>query len=119
MCYKTAGAGRDNGQAQAALAGLPDHPTPGDAAARLGRRHGHHHGAAALHLFEREWGGRAVRLIGVGVSSFQEGARQMNLWEQPDERSERLYGVVQELRRRYGEQVVRRGSELREQPASK
>ncbi len=70
-------------------------------------------------LFGRAWDGRPVRLIGVGVSGFQEGARQMNLWEQPDERSERLYGVVQDLRRRYGEQAVRRGSELREQPASK
>jgi alkanesulfonate monooxygenase SsuD/methylene tetrahydromethanopterin reductase-like flavin-dependent oxidoreductase (luciferase family) len=52
-------------------------------------------------------------LIGVGVSGFQEGARQMSLWEQPDERSERLHAVAQALRKRYGEQALRRGSELR------
>jgi DNA polymerase-4 len=63
-------------------------------------------------LFGRAWDGRPVRLIGVGVSGFREGVRQMNLWEQPDERSERLYSVVQALRQRYGEHAVRRGSEL-------
>ena len=63
-------------------------------------------------LFGRIWHGQPVRLIGVGVSGFQEVARQMSLWEQPDERSERLDGVVQALRKRYGEQALRRGSEL-------
>jgi DNA polymerase-4 len=69
---------------------------------------------ATVHaLFARVWNGQPVRLIGVGVSGFQEGARQMSLWEQPDERSERLHAVAQALRKRYGEQALRRGSELR------
>ena len=65
----------------------------------------------AQQLFDRVWAGQPVRLIGVGVSGFQEGARQMSLWEQPDERLERLQTVVQTLRQRYGPQAVWRGSE--------
>lgn len=67
--------------------------------------------ATAQGLLDRTWRGQPVRLIGVGVSGFQEDARQMSLWEQPDERAERLHGVVRALRQRYGAQVVRRGSE--------
>jgi DNA polymerase-4 len=69
--------------------------------------------ATARTLLARTWQGQPVRLIGVGVSGFQEGARQMSLWEQPDERVERLSGVVQALCQRYGAQAVRRGGELR------
>lgn len=66
--------------------------------------------ATARTLLARAWQGQPVRLIGVGVSGFQEAARQMSLWEQPDARTERLSEVVQELRRRYGEQALRRGA---------
>ena len=57
------------------------------------------------------WEGQAVRLIGVGVSGLSE-ARQLSLWDAPDERTERLYTAVRELRKRYGEGTIRRGSEL-------
>jgi len=69
--------------------------------------------ATVRELFARVWQGQPVRLIGVGVSGFaEEGARQISLWEQPDARAERLSEVVQELRRRYGAQALRRGSDL-------
>ena len=66
----------------------------------------------AAQLFEREWRGRTVRLIGVGVTGFQEGVQQPSLWDQPDERAERLNELAQTLRQRFGDQALRRGSEL-------
>lgn len=67
--------------------------------------------AASCALLDRVWEGEAVRLIGVGVSGLNE-ARQLSLWDAPDERSERLYTAVRDLRRRYGAGAIRRGSEL-------
>ncbi|MFN3978806.1 MAG: DNA polymerase IV [Caldilinea sp.] len=67
--------------------------------------------AIACTLFDRVWEGQAVRLIGVGVSGLSE-ARQLSLWDAPDERAERLYTAIRELRKRYGEQAIRRGGEL-------
>jgi DNA polymerase-4 len=69
---------------------------------------------AALQLFEREWGSRSVRLIGVGVSGFRAAQQQRSLFDQPDERSERLDAAMQALRARFGPGAVRRASELDE-----
>jgi DNA polymerase-4 len=68
--------------------------------------------AAALQIFEREWGGRAVRLIGVGVSSFRGAQQQRSLFDQPDERSERLDAAMQALRARFGPGAIRRASDI-------
>jgi nucleotidyltransferase/DNA polymerase involved in DNA repair len=70
--------------------------------------------ATALQIFEREWGGRSVRLIGVGVSGFRGAQQQRTLFDQPDERSERLDAAMQALRVRFGPGAVRRASELEE-----
>ena len=72
---------------------------------------------AAVQLFEREWQGQAVRLIGVGVSSFQASAPQPSLWDQPNPKEERLYDAVRDLRQRFGEQAVRKASELEDENA--
>ena len=70
--------------------------------------------AAALKLFEAVWSpGRPVRLIGVGVSGFDAPARQLGLWdEQPQEATgdSRLQDALDELRGRFGEESIRRGS---------
>jgi DNA polymerase IV len=68
--------------------------------------------SAALQLFTREWAGRPVRLIGVGVSGFEPPDRQMTLWDQPNPRDERLSEAVKALRDRFGSQAIRRASEL-------
>jgi DNA polymerase-4 len=74
--------------------------------------------AAALQLFEREWrepqNPRAVRLIGVGVSGFRTGLSQRTLFDQPDERTERLDAAMEALRTRFGPQAIRRASDLDE-----
>lgn len=71
-------------------------------------------GQAALELFAKTWGeGRPVRLLGVGVSGFEEGARQLGLWDQPVEEVQRLQSTVDELRDRFGEKAIRRASDLK------
>jgi DNA polymerase IV len=73
--------------------------------------------AAALDLFEKTWNaGRPVRLIGVGVSGFEESGHQMGLWDAslPQE-DKRLESILDELKDRFGEQIVRRGSDLLEE----
>ncbi len=75
--------------------------------------------AVALRLFEQNWPpGRKVRLLGVGISGFEaaEGHRQLGLWE--DRRAEaqhqRLQETLDALRDRFGEDAIRRGSDLEE-----
>jgi DNA polymerase-4 len=64
----------------------------------------------ACKLLDSVWDGeRKVRLIGVGVSGLQTVARQLSLWETPTEKEHRLLEAVDELRERYGKDVVRRG----------
>lgn len=69
---------------------------------------------AALDLLEKNWSkGRAVRLIGVGVSSFEGGAFQRGLWDEPvSEDEERLESTLDKLRDRFGESIIKRGSDL-------
>lgn len=80
--------------------------------------------AAARELFDRLWQGQPVRLLGVGVSGLGEEQQQMGLWDSPlespdgaaagapDERRERLLEAVSQLRQRFGDQAVRRASDL-------
>lgn len=70
---------------------------------------------AALDLFQRVWPpGKPVRLIGVGLSGFAAPARQLGLWEDPSAAREkhRLQQTLDELRERYGDDAVRRVSDL-------
>jgi DNA polymerase-4 len=53
--------------------------------------------------------GRAVRLLGVGVSGLREGVRQLGLWEAEDEKSRRLQQAMEVLEEKYGRRMVRRG----------
>lgn len=74
---------------------------------------------AALALFMREWHkGAAVRLLGVGVSGFDAPARQLGLWDDPvqAERSDRLSSALDDVRRRFGEDAIRRGSTVNRHP---
>jgi DNA polymerase-4 len=64
--------------------------------------------AAAQQLFAREWGGRAVRLIGVGVSGLHANLGQPSLFDAPDERQERLDEIMRGLRARFGPGAIRR-----------
>jgi len=53
--------------------------------------------------------GKAVRLIGVGVSGLTEPARQLALFDTDAERNRRLQAAVDELQAKYGDRAIRRG----------
>jgi DNA polymerase-4 len=64
---------------------------------------------AAERLFNITWSGQPVRLIGVGVSGLVTAARQLGLWDKPDEKAERLQQALRALQSRFGEKAIRRG----------
>ncbi len=53
--------------------------------------------------------GKAVRLIGVGVSGLGTPVRQLELWGMNAERSRRLQEALDELQDKFGSKIVRRG----------
>jgi DNA polymerase-4 len=69
--------------------------------------------AAALRLFEKNWpDGKPVRLIGVGVSGFEQPAHQLGLWDAPNRPSQRLQSALDDLRERFGDDTIRRAADL-------
>jgi len=57
---------------------------------------------------------KPVRLIGVGVSGLGPPLRQLLLWDQNIEESRELQKVLDELQKRFGENIIQRGSKIRE-----
>ncbi len=53
--------------------------------------------------------GQAVRLIGVGVSGLGPPIRQLGLWDAGPEKSRKLQEAIDELREKYGDQVIHHG----------
>lgn len=67
----------------------------------------------AVELFERVWQpGKAVRLIGVGVSGFGPPIRQLGFWEGDLEKDRRLQDAIDSLRERFGRSAILRGDQL-------
>lgn len=76
--------------------------------------------AVALQLFEKNWtDGKPVRLIGVGVSGFEQPSHQLGLWDTPNPPIERLQSTLDDLRERFGEDAIRRGADLKRRGAEK
>jgi DNA polymerase-4 len=71
--------------------------------------------SAAVQLFEKAWPvGQAVRLIGVGISSFEPAERQLDLWQDaPPEESEQLHNALESLRSKFKDSVVQRGIKVK------
>lgn len=55
---------------------------------------------------------RPVRLIGVGVSNLGPPLRQLSLWNQGAQKSRELEQVLETLREKFGEEIIRRGDKL-------
>ena len=53
--------------------------------------------------------GKAVRLIGVGVSSLGEPFRQLPLWDTGSEKARKLEATLDALQERFGDKVILRG----------
>lgn len=74
---------------------------------------------AAVNLFEAAWQpGRPVRLLGVGVSGLGSPIHQLSLWDdRPDpnrvERERRLLAAVEDLKERFGNEVLNWGKRPR------
>jgi DNA polymerase-4 len=70
---------------------------------------------AALQLFDQTWSpGKSVRLIGVGVSGFEPPERQLTLWEgTPAPEDDKLKPTLDDLRDKFGNQIVQRGIDLK------
>lgn len=65
---------------------------------------------AAAKLFETLWRpGKAVRLLGVGVSGLEPAWQQPTLWERDWEKENRLQEAVRALQQRFGPNVIRQG----------
>jgi DNA polymerase-4 len=68
----------------------------------------------AVHLFLDNWTrGRPVRLIGVGVSRLGPPARQLGLWDDKPQKEANLLNAVDELRERYGRDIIQRANRVR------
>lgn len=74
--------------------------------------------ARATELFDKHWvQDRAVRLLGLALSGFARPNRQIGLWEDPihsqqSRQALELQTALDNLRDRYGEQTIRRASDL-------
>lgn len=70
---------------------------------------------AAIRIFDEAWPrGRPVRLIGVGISGFDEQPQQLSLFDAPKPPTDdRLQSTLDTLRDRFGDDAIQRGSYLR------
>lgn len=74
---------------------------------------------SAIHLFLKNWTrGRPVRLIGVGVSRLGQPARQLGLWDDVHQKEADLLSAVDELRERYGRDIIKRASRVKKEQSS-
>jgi nucleotidyltransferase/DNA polymerase involved in DNA repair len=65
---------------------------------------------ASLQLFSQVWTeGRAVRLLGVGVSGLGPVIRQLSLWDETYEREHRLNAAIDSLWDKFGPGIIQRG----------
>jgi DNA polymerase IV len=69
---------------------------------------------AAKELFNKTWvKGKPVRLLGVGITQFETSARQLDLWEVPNKKDDKLFSAVDDVRNRYGKDSIMRLSDLK------
>ncbi len=56
---------------------------------------------------------RPVRLIGVGVSKLSPPYRQLSLWDDDQEENEKLAGAIDQLKEKYGQDIIKRASMMK------
>jgi DNA polymerase-4 len=70
--------------------------------------------AAVKELFNKTWKkGKPVRLLGVGITQFDNLEKQLSLWDVPNKKDANLFTAVDDVRQRYGKDSIIRGSELK------
>lgn len=64
----------------------------------------------AADLLDQVWeDGQMVRLIGIGVHNLDTGAHQLGLWDTEFQKDLKLQETLQDLKQKYGENVISRG----------
>lgn len=68
----------------------------------------------AIKLFEANWiKGKPVRLIGVGVTNFEENVQQLSMWEsEHDKKSRQLQSTLDDLKQKFGDSAIKRGTNI-------
>jgi len=75
--------------------------------------------AAAEKLFEANIiPTRAVRLIGIGVSRLNPPYRQLSLWNDDQTEKEKLANAIDQLKEKYGQDVIKRASMMKDPEGS-
>jgi DNA polymerase-4 len=70
--------------------------------------------SAVKELFNSAWQkGKPVRLLGVGVTNFENNPHQLSLWDKTDKKDSNLLNAVDSIRDRYGKNTIMRGSDLK------
>lgn len=66
----------------------------------------------ACALFRELWNGAPIRLLGIRTSKLEDDTapEQMNLFDMPDEKHKKLDKALDEIRKRFGDDAVTRGS---------
>ena len=68
----------------------------------------------AQRLFLKHWiSGRPVRLLGVGVTNLDKPHRQLSLWDDEGNKKEYLTKAVDDLRERFGKDIIKRADSLK------
>jgi DNA polymerase-4 len=71
----------------------------------------------AISLLDSNWhASQPIRLIGVGVSGLANQARQLHLWDYSENtniKNDELQSIIQDLRSRFGEDAIKRGTDLK------
>ena len=68
----------------------------------------------AQRLFTKHWiSGRPVRLLGVGVTNLDKPHRQLSLWDDEGNKKEELTKAVDDLRERFGKDIIKRADTLK------
>jgi len=68
----------------------------------------------AVKILDKHWQQpQPIRLIGVGVSDLGKPYRQLNLWDHKDIEEGQLLRAVDQLRSKYGQDIIQRGSKLK------
>jgi len=68
----------------------------------------------AQNLFIKHWqSGRPVRLLGVGVTNLDKPHRQLSLWGNDESKKEDLTKAVDDLRDRFGKDIIKRADTLK------
>jgi DNA polymerase-4 len=66
---------------------------------------------AALKMFKDLWApGRAVRLLGVGVSGLDAPPKQIGLWDEDWQKEQKIQDILAEVHERFGNDALRRGA---------